>query len=357
MEPTEPRPRTVITGGRVAGGTFALDDARHGADTLWGEDENVLWSAGESLMIFGPQGTVKTTLMQRLALHRVGLLGGPLLGFPVRIEAGFKPFLYLAMDRPRQAARSIRRMVREDQRELLNERLIAWKGPLPFNVAAEPDRLATWAAEFGVGGIAVDSLKDLAPGLSKDEVGAAINIAFQSCTAGGIEVLMAHHPRKGNSDDREPSNLDGVYGSTWLTAGCGSVICIWGEAGDRILRMKHLKQPLEPVGPFRIAVDHVHGQVSRTTADDALGLLREAGVEGLTAEDLAVAVRGGTKDADLRWAQRQLADLVKRGLASRWSGTREAGHGQHPDRFTDAKVGVNGASTRGVKYLDLIKTT
>ena len=42
------------------------------------------------------------------------------------------------MDRPRQAARSFRRMVTDDQRDELNERLLVWKGPPPQDLARYP---------------------------------------------------------------------------------------------------------------------------------------------------------------------------------------------------------------------------
>ncbi len=346
------RPHTIITGGRIRGDTFALDDAQRTTDVIWGDGPEVLWAAGESLMLFAPQGTCKTTLAQRLALHRIGACGGKLLGYPVRADE--RPVLYLAMDRPRQAGRSLRRMVTEDDRDALHDRLVVWRGPLPIDIAKDPLALAPWVVdEFGAGTIVVDSLKDLAVGLSKDEVGSAVNIAFQACTAGGIEVVTLHHPRKANADNREPSAIDDVYGSTWLTSGAGSVVCIWGEAGDRSLSLKHLKQPEDPVGPFRIAVNHVTGQVSRVAAADALGVVREAGVEGATPEDVAKACRQGTADADLKWARRQLADYAKRGLIELVGGASPVpGHGGTSSRYV-APDG-HGTDTPGGHYLQLL---
>src|SRR5512132_4363398 len=70
---------------------------------VWGDGERVLWPEGEGVMITGHQGVGKTTIGQQLVLHRIGLRAGDFLGLPV-IKSD-RPILYLAMDRPRQAAR------------------------------------------------------------------------------------------------------------------------------------------------------------------------------------------------------------------------------------------------------------
>ena len=44
-------------------------------------------------------------------------------------------------DRPKQALRSFRRMVSEDDTEILSERLVVWSGPLPFDIGTEPGEL------------------------------------------------------------------------------------------------------------------------------------------------------------------------------------------------------------------------
>jgi hypothetical protein len=102
------------------GGSFILDTDPT-PQPLWGDGDQVLWADGESLVIDGPQGVGKTTLAQQLALGRAGFdVHTKLLGFP--IIPGQRRVLYLAMDRPKQAARSFRRMVGEAWRAELDER-------------------------------------------------------------------------------------------------------------------------------------------------------------------------------------------------------------------------------------------
>ena len=104
----------------VDGATFILDIPPT-IPALWGEAQDVLWAAGESLMIAGPMGLGKTTLGLRLLRARLGLGDGTLLGYPVAPCDG--NILYLAMDRPAQIARAAYRMFNEEEREILRERV------------------------------------------------------------------------------------------------------------------------------------------------------------------------------------------------------------------------------------------
>jgi ABC-type uncharacterized transport system fused permease/ATPase subunit len=103
------------------GGDFILDEPEI-VPAVWGTGERVLWAEGEGIMITGHQGVGKTTVAQQLVLHRIGLRAGGFLGLPV--TKSDRPILYLAMDRPRQAARSFRRMIADSDRQLLNAQLV-----------------------------------------------------------------------------------------------------------------------------------------------------------------------------------------------------------------------------------------
>ncbi len=287
LDPDEPAQMAVRR--PVPAGTAVFDDDGE-LVVLWGHSGAPLWSAGESLFVVGPIGVGKTTLGQRLVLARIGVIEPKLLNRPVAVDE--RPFLYIAADRPRQALRSLRRMVTEDQRDLLDERLLIWKGPLPFNLTKEPWRLSVMIQENGCSGAFIDSLKDVAIGLSSDEVGAQVNMAFQEVTAAGLELVVNHHQRKGTAENRRPRALEDVYGSTWLAAGAGSVVILWGAAGDPLLELDHLKPPAEKVGPLLIRVDHIGGGVE--IADDEPDLLAavRGTSRGLSATGAAVILFG-----------------------------------------------------------------
>lgn len=173
---------------------------------------------GESLLIVGPQGVGKTTIAQQVVLARLGLRKD-VLSMPITVDD--RPVLYIAADRPSQVQRSFARMVTEDDREILSEGLLIWRGPLPFNVSTEPERFAALVADLDVGTVVIDSLKDVAVDLSKDESGSRVNAALQQTLALGIEVLGLHHQRKAQASNKKPTTLSDVYGSVWITSGRG----------------------------------------------------------------------------------------------------------------------------------------
>lgn len=178
----------------VRGGAFILDQPAEVPAVWGGASGTVAWANGEGLMIVGPDGVGKTTLGQQIVLGRLGL-GTRVLG--MRVENDGRRVLYLAMDRPKQAARSFRRMVADDDRGTLDERLVVWKGPLPFDVLRDSAALADMATRNEVGTVVVDSLKDVAPKLSDDEVGGRVNNALQEVIAREIECSSS--TTRGNS--------------------------------------------------------------------------------------------------------------------------------------------------------------
>ncbi|MDT1837607.1 AAA family ATPase, partial [Acinetobacter baumannii] len=92
---------------------------------VWGRGENVLWAEGEALMIYGGSGVGKTTIAGQL-IRALILADGDVLGLPVTPAAG--RVLYLAMDRPSQAARSLSRQFHAGaHRPALSERLTVWE--------------------------------------------------------------------------------------------------------------------------------------------------------------------------------------------------------------------------------------
>lgn len=309
---------TSIRSGRAAidGATFVLD-APAEVPRVWGD----LWASGESFFIVGPQGVGKTTLAQQVALARVGIGPEEVLG--MKVEPSPKRVLYLALDRPRQVARSFRRMVAETDREALRDWLVIWPGPLPFDVAAEPERLADFAAGFDADTVVIDSLKDAALELSRDEVGSRVNLAQQHLLAAGIELIVIHHQRKGGPENKKPRSLPDVYGSTWLTAGAGSVVLLWGEPGDPIVELTHLKQPAGEVGPLKVIHDHDAGRSHLHESVDLAEAIDQSR-DGLTAMDAARHLFGASDPTDNQRekARRRLDGLVSNGRAKKVGGER-----------------------------------
>jgi hypothetical protein len=281
------RPRDAATE-RAVGRAFATGDefvldAPKNVPAVWGSGEDVLWAQGEALLIAAPQGVGKSTLAQQIAFARIGALPTELLGYP--IEPDERPLVYVAADRPQQVRRSMTRMVGEDQRARLRALLRVWPGPLPFTLTDDPARLASWLLEQNAGTVVIDSLKDIAIGLAEDAIGAAVNQARQHVLAAGIDVIELHHQRKGQ-DGRKPRALEDVYGSTWITAGTGSVVLLWGEAGDPYVELTHLKQPVAEVGPLTLRHDHARG---RTTLPEVIDIL-DLAANGVTATEAAQAI-------------------------------------------------------------------
>lgn len=217
----------------------------------------------------------------------------------------------------------------EEQRALVRERVRFWRGPLPFDIGSEPDKLLGFVLELGVETFIADSLKDLAMDLSKEEPAARVNRAWQLLISNGVEVVDLHHPRKSVAGQvSKPKALDEVYGNTWLTAGHGSIVLLWGKPGDPIVELSHLKQPVEEVGPFRVIVDHELGTVQRHDGGDLLGILRSAR-QGLAAREAACALFSTTTptDSEIEKARRRLERLASSGMAvPRRDGRDERGH-------------------------------
>jgi hypothetical protein len=313
-----------------SGSQFVLDDPAD-LSPLWGTSDAVVWQAGEPLLIVGPSGVGKTTLALQILAARVGVLD-LVLGWPV--VAAESPVLYVAMDRPNQIRRAMRRVFGDRHRDALDKRLIVWEGPLPADMGRTPEVLVELATKVGAGTVFLDSLKDAVVKLTDDESAGNYNRGVQWAIAEGIDVCGLHHQRKSQNGTR-PTSLEDVYGNTWITAGAGSVVLLWGAAGDPLVDLHHLKQPADMVGPLKIEHDHDAGisSVYRGAADPLVMLRRAPG--GLTASDIARVDADGAKVSDVarKRAQRKLDRLVNAGLARRDEGVRGGPGGTEPHRY------------------------
>jgi len=296
------------------GGVF-FHDVPPTPPAIWGAGGDVLWSEGEALLIAAPQGVGKTTLAHQLIRARIGLQD-TVLGHPV---APARRVLLLAMDRPAQTRRAGARIFADDDPVILNDRLIVWEGPPPYDLARRTDILTAMCARAGADTVVVDSLKDAAIGLSDDEVGAGYNRARQQVLADGVQVLELHHTVKRGPNGTAPKGIEDIYGSTWITSGTGSVIHLWGEAGDPVVSLRHLKQPMNEVGPYQLIHDHQAGTTAVMDATDLLELARARQTQGITARDAAEILFDSRKvtPAQKEKARRRLERLVSAGVLAR----------------------------------------
>ena len=296
------------------GGTF-FHDVPDTPPAVWGAGGDVLWAEGEALLVAAPQGVGKTTLAHQLIRARLGLQES-VLGFPV--TPGRRALL-LAMDRPSQTRRAGARIFGRDDPAFLNEHLVIWEGPPPFDMAKQPDILAAMCAKAEADTVFIDSIKDAAIGLSDDAVGAGYNRARQKALAEGVQVFEAHHMIKRGPNGAAPNTMADIYGSTWITSGAGSVVLLWGEAGDPIVSFRHLKQPMDEVGPFHLTHDHASGTTAVQHAADLLELARHGGVHGVTAIAAAEVIFETKRitPAQKEKARRKLEKLVRSGLLTR----------------------------------------
>ena len=280
----------------------------------WGKGGDVLWERGESLFLVGPTGVGKTTLSGQIVAGLIGIVPD-VLGFPMEQAARV---LYFAMDRPRQIARAWGRLFTTNDKNVLSDRLTVWRGPLPMQLDAAPEALVELAHRYEAEVVIIDSLKDAVARLGEDGPAGNFNRAVQFCSRDNIDVLTLHHQRKA-VEGHKPTALEDVYGNTWLTAGAGSVVLLWGEAGSEVVELTHLKQPADPVGPLIVEHDHLAGTSSVRLGWDALHYLTMRGSGGATLDEAVQAHYGRShKPGGAQWkaTERRLRRLVSDGLAT-----------------------------------------
>lgn len=335
----------------IDGGTFVFDQPE-GVPARWGTDDRVLWARGESCVLAGGPGVGKSTLTANVLR---GLLGADdtLLGLTIE-PAG--RILYLALDRPRQIARLLRRVIGNDlDRATLEERLIVRAEPLAINLIKKPEHLLDVVRAAGAEVVIVDSLKDVIVDPANNEQGGSWNLAMQHCIAAGVDVLALHHNRKKIAgDNKQPKSLSEVYGSAWITAGAGSVVLLYGDAGDAVVDLVHLKQPAAEVGPLKIEHGHNGRMVIAEAALDPRQALKDAHAKGITVDELArlITKKKDVNKNDCGKARRELNKLVDLGLARLEEGRLGGDGGRIPHRYfpVDVAAWVSGLPQLGSQF-------
>lgn len=283
-------------------------------EAVWGHGEEILWAAGQSLILAGPDGVGKTTVAGNVIEARLGLGPGSVLGLPV--TPGERNVLVLLMDRPQQAMASLARFFTEADRAALDARLRVWRGPPPQDLARNTGMLAELCLLAGADTCVIDSLKDAALKLSEDETGSGWNQARQIAIEAGTQLLELHHPRKSQEGNKKPSKLEDLYGSRWIPAGAGSVLSLWGEAGDPVVELTHLKPVVTTLGPWHMTLDGKTGRVTAEHDTDLLEQTRLRGASGMTVTIAAQLLGGAAKPSrsDIEKARRRLRKLADAGL-------------------------------------------
>jgi energy-coupling factor transporter ATP-binding protein EcfA2 len=216
---------------------------------LWGDGKEILWAKGEALLICSDIGCGKTTLAGLLA--RALLDSGDVLGYPVASLRDQARVLYLALDRPAQIGRSLARQITPDMSERYGDSFTFVSGPLPIDLSETPDVFPHIADYYGADIVIVDSLKDIAMGISEDRAMANYNRARQSLLASGRDLIELHHLTKKGE----------LYGAKWLDAGVGSVLRISGKPGATTSTVSQYKPVAHLVSDIKVVHDRDAGDM------------------------------------------------------------------------------------------------
>jgi replicative DNA helicase len=305
---------------RILPGGSILDVPRT-PEAVWGDGDDIFWALGQALIIAGPDGVGKTTLAGNLIRARLGAGAGDVLGLPVK--PGGRNVLVLLMDRPQQAMTALARLFTDTDRDLLDAHLRVWRGPPPEDLARNTGLLSQLCALADADTCIVDSLKDAVVKLTDDEAGSGWNRARQLAIEAGTELVELHHPRKRQDGNAKPATIDDLYGSRWIPAGAGSIISLWGQAGDPIIDLSHLKPVTATVGPWQMTINGETGEVGVDRGVDLLAQIRLRGANGMTAAVAARLITSSEKPTpnELARARRWLNKKVDSGFLVRRDGT------------------------------------
>jgi replicative DNA helicase len=308
--------------------TFVFDTPDE-VPAIWGTDgKKVLWAKGQGLLMLAPQGVGKTTLALRLVEAALGL-SDSVLDIPmVRAE---KNVLYAAMDRPNQIAGAMKRVFWKHGRVLAERGLRILTGPPSHDLGRNPEFLLDVCMEMEAGMVFVDSLKDGVMGLSNEENAQGWNKAVQLCLREGIEICVLHHPpKRAGSDPERAMDNDDSYGSTWLTAGMGSVVQMWAKADSCYVDFMQTKMPVGRLEPILLRRDNNAGQF------EVIGEQADwqwfFSVPHTTGELAAHMFSGEVTSANMKKSRRVVDDLLARDLLKRHSEDK-SGNGRPAIRY------------------------
>ena len=140
----------------------------------------------------------------------------------------------------------------------------------------------------------------------------AFNTSVQECVAAGIDTLTLHHNRKGGADGKATRTVDDVYGSTFLTAGHGSVLALDGRPGDLVVTLRQPKPAGDEISPTTLRLDLDTGSLEPLASNDLTGWIA-ARPDGATVRDVAELSTDAPTRSDLEKTRRRLNHFTEAG--------------------------------------------
>ena len=250
----------IATVGLVDGATFFLD-APTVVPAIWGQRTDVLWPEGEPTMLDGPDGVGKTTIAQQITLRRIGIGEQASSASPSNPSRPTRRCSTSRLTARHRHPGRVGRMVSDQHRRILRERLVVWRGSVPFDVVRDPGSLADFAVERNAGGIIVDSVKDLAENLSDEEVGMAIHRAWQLCVEALPGRARATPSAQSAADQQAAQSARGRVRVAVDHRRLRERDPRLGRRGRPDRQPLHLKQPADIVGPFTLLHNNRAGTV------------------------------------------------------------------------------------------------
>lgn len=235
----------------------------------WGPPDCPLTAAGQSTLIFGPDGTGKSTVAQHYTKARLALPGwsGGMLGEPVLPLPVDQSVLYLAADRPIQILEGFQRGLTDEHRALLHGRLTFWQGPPPIDLTTPAGQrwLLSKIEETNAALLVLDSRKDFGDVLDQREV-SRLNRLLKQLDAAGVEVVVLHHCVQKGDSLKVPADLTHVFGLREVYSGMGSVMQIKGRPGATDVVLHQVKPIRDLHPPIKVSYDHAGGRAERGIA-------------------------------------------------------------------------------------------
>ncbi len=144
------------------------------------------------------------------------------------------------------------RQYTEDQHELLRNNffVLPLGEPMYLNTSKEQDKLCRLTEALKLDGIIFDSLGSALSKPLTDEEAVKSFMTFNEKFRNyfGAFTWYIHHNRKGNDTNRNPSELQDVYGSMYIAARATTILTLW-PVQPNVLRVKEVKIRLAPQGP------------------------------------------------------------------------------------------------------------